>query len=249
MDDLPTVRLGRLSVERLSDEDLIKAYYRVTAFAIRPALRKFAEAIVNRPTLADSEQRIHAYAALVRNEEDLTRALEYVEQGRRAAEAKKESSASWDLMELSLRFAARDGQQAMRLIQHLQERHLEEPGVRRGAHADAGRRRLAASRRDAGLWSRDAPGGNGCRRAAGGRTRQTLDSRQCPARRRRKALDARIVATADRFSGAARRQTVALAHNAQPESQILPVHDILIACRWGAAGGSCEVCLRGISST
>ena len=106
VDDLPTVRLERLSVERLSDEDLLAAYYRVTAFAIRPAVRKFAEAIVNRPTLADSEQRIHAYAALVRNEEDLTRALEYVEQGRRAAEAKKESSASWDLMELSLRFAA-----------------------------------------------------------------------------------------------------------------------------------------------
>ena len=65
------MRLGRLNVERLSDEDLITAYYRVTVFAIRPAVRKFAEAIVNRPTLADSEQRIHAYAALVRNEEDL----------------------------------------------------------------------------------------------------------------------------------------------------------------------------------
>ena len=33
-------------------------------------------------------------------------------------------------MELSLRFAARDGRQVTRLIQHLQERHIEEPGVR-----------------------------------------------------------------------------------------------------------------------
>jgi hypothetical protein len=129
VDDLPTVRLGRLSVERLADKDLIMAYYRATVFAIRPAVRKFAQALVNRPTLADSDERVHAYAALVRNEDDLTRALEYVELGRRAAEAKKESSASWDLMELSLRFAARDGQQAMRLIQHLQQQHLEEPGV------------------------------------------------------------------------------------------------------------------------
>jgi hypothetical protein len=129
VDDLPTVRLERLSVEPLSDKDLVMAYYRATVFAIRPAVRKFAEAMVNRPSLADSDERIHAYAALARNEEDLTRALEYVEQGRRLAEAKKESSASWDLMELSLRFAARDGQQAMRLIRHVQERHLEEPGV------------------------------------------------------------------------------------------------------------------------
>ncbi len=129
VDDLPTVRLGRLSVEGLSDKDLILAYYRATVFAIRPALRKFAEAIVHRPTLAHSDEQIHAYAALARNEEDLTRALEYVEQGRRAAEAKKESSALWDLMELSLRFAVRDGQQAMRLIQHVQQQHLEEPGV------------------------------------------------------------------------------------------------------------------------
>ena len=129
VDDLPTARLARLSVEGLSDEDLIAAYYRAAAFAIRPALRKFAEAIVDRPSLADSDERLHAYATLARTEEDLTRALEYVDQGRRAAEAKKQSSASWDLMELSLRFASRDGSEAMRLIEHLQKQHIEEPGV------------------------------------------------------------------------------------------------------------------------
>jgi hypothetical protein len=129
VDDLPTVRLGRVNVEQLSDKDLVMAYFRATVFAMRSAIRKFAEAIVSRPSLADSDERVHAYAALARTEDDLTRALEYVEQGRRAGEAKKESSASWDLMELSLRFAARDGQHAMRLIQHLQQKHLEEPGV------------------------------------------------------------------------------------------------------------------------
>ena len=46
-----------------------------------------------------------------------------------AAEAKGQSNASWDLMELSFRFAHRDGPQAMRLIEHIQSRHLEEPGV------------------------------------------------------------------------------------------------------------------------
>jgi hypothetical protein len=127
--ELPVVRLGRLNPETLSDQDLLMAYYRSTAFAIRPVLRKFAKAILDRPSLAESEERLHAYATLARNEEDLSRALDYVDQGRRAAEAKKESSATWDLMELSLRFAAQDGKESMRLIQHLHDKHIEEPGV------------------------------------------------------------------------------------------------------------------------
>ena len=129
VEDLPAVRFGRLSLEGLSDDDLLLAFHSAAAFAIRPALRRFAAAIVDRPSFADSDQRLHAYATLARTEENLAKALEYVDQGRRAAEAKKLSSASWDLLELSFRFAARDGQQAMRLIEHLQNHHLNEPGV------------------------------------------------------------------------------------------------------------------------
>jgi hypothetical protein len=127
--DVPVLRLQRLEVEGLSDEELISAYYRSGAFAIRPALRKFAQAIISRPSLAGRDEQHHAYATLARTEEDISRALEYIEQGRRAAEAKKRSSASWDLMELSLRFAQHNGAEAMRLIEHLQRHHLEEPGV------------------------------------------------------------------------------------------------------------------------
>jgi hypothetical protein len=123
------VRLGRLTIEGLSDRDLVTAYYHAAAFALRPALRKFAEAIVSRPSLADSDQRLHAYATLARNEEDMARALEYVDQGRRAAEAKKESSAPWDLMELSFHFAGHNAKDVMRLIEHIQNHHIEEPGV------------------------------------------------------------------------------------------------------------------------
>ena len=95
-------------------------------------------------------------------------------------------------MELSLRFAERDGRQATRLIQHLQDRHLEEPGVREA---------LTRMLIDVGLLRPDgtpafgpgaAPGGNGCCRAGVGRTRQTLDARQCRAERRWKALDTRL---------------------------------------------------------
>jgi hypothetical protein len=129
IDDLPVVRLGRVSLEGLSDDDLIAAYYRAAAFAIRPALRKFATAIIERPSLADATERLHAFTALARTEEDIAKALEYVEQGRQATDKKTISNVTWDLMELSFHFANRNGPDAMRLIDHVQKRHIEEPRV------------------------------------------------------------------------------------------------------------------------
>ena len=129
VDELPVVRLIRLSVDALSDEELISAYYRAAGFAIRPALRKFATAILERPSLADSNERLHALTALARTEEDIAKALEYVEQGRRSTDKKKVSNVTWDLMELSFHFVNHNGPEAMRVIEHVQKRHLQEPHV------------------------------------------------------------------------------------------------------------------------
>jgi len=129
IEELPMTRLSRVSLEGLSDDDLITAYYRATAFAVRLAVRKFATAIVERPSLADSNERLHAFTMLARTEEDVSKALDHVDQGRRATDKKKASHATWDLIELSLHFANRNGPEAMRLIEHLQKRHIEEPGV------------------------------------------------------------------------------------------------------------------------
>ena len=111
---MPLTRLARVSLDGLSDDDLISAYYRAATFGVRPALRKFAQAIIDRPSLAEADECLEAYATLAQTEDNLPRALEHVDRGRRAAEKAGESSASWDLMELSFRFAGRDGQQAMR---------------------------------------------------------------------------------------------------------------------------------------
>ncbi len=127
--ELPVIRLSRLTVEGLSDKDLIMAYYRSAAFAVRAAMQKFALAIIARPSLAKSRERLQAYASLARAEDNLDKAIEYVDQGRRAAAELKQSCASWDLLELSFRFARHDGQNAMALIEHIQNRHLEERGV------------------------------------------------------------------------------------------------------------------------
>ena len=127
--ELPIARLARLSAEGLSDQSLAAAYHRAAAFAVHSAARRFAKTIIDRPTFADVETRMGAYATLVRTEHDFAKALEYVSQARRAMDEQKVSHASWDLMELSLDFAARDVPNAMRLIEHIQRQHLEEPGV------------------------------------------------------------------------------------------------------------------------
>jgi hypothetical protein len=129
IESLSSIRLARLDVETLSDEDLTKAYDQASAFAVLPAVRNFAKAIIERPSLEDADERLFAYAALARAEDDLNLAIEYVAEDRRHAESKKIGHTSWDLMELSFRFAQRNGAEAMRLVEHIQSRHIEEPGV------------------------------------------------------------------------------------------------------------------------
>jgi hypothetical protein len=85
--------------------------------------------MIDRHSMANSNERIHAYSMLARMEEQPAKALEYIDLGRRAAEAKNQSSATWDLMEIPLRVAVQDGPAAMQLIQHIQEKHGNEPGV------------------------------------------------------------------------------------------------------------------------
>ncbi len=126
---LPLVRLARLAPQGLSDQDLSLAFRRAVAFAIRSALGKFAQAIIERPSFSGKVEQLSAYNSLARTAADLDKALEYAQQGRAAAEAVKQSSASWDLLELSLRFGRREGHEALRLIEHIQRQHIEEPGV------------------------------------------------------------------------------------------------------------------------
>jgi len=92
-------------------------------------LRTFAQAIVERPSLEGRPERQQAFSALAQTAEDFQQALGYVEQGRQAALAAKQSCASWDLLELSLCFGRGQGQEAMRLIEHIERQHIREPNV------------------------------------------------------------------------------------------------------------------------
>jgi len=126
---VPLVRLGRVMVEELSDEDLLWGYRRAAAFGAGGAVQKFARAVIQRPALSGREEQLRAYRDLAHAEEDSDKALDYLNRGRAAAESSGRSPASWLLLELSYRFARREGHEIQRLIDQIQSRHIEEPGV------------------------------------------------------------------------------------------------------------------------
>ncbi|MBN2477402.1 MAG: hypothetical protein JXB62_22545 [Pirellulales bacterium] len=129
VDSLPLVRLQRVMAEKLSDDVLVGAFRRAVAFGISAAMRKFAQAVVDRPSLAGDENQLQAYSALAQMESDPGVALAYLEQGREAAQSAGHSCAPWDLLELRLRFGRHEVQDVQRLVQHLQAQHIQEPGV------------------------------------------------------------------------------------------------------------------------
>jgi hypothetical protein len=121
--------LSRVVTESASDEALCDGYESAAAFAAAAAVRKFAHALVERPSLAGRPEQLRAYRTLATTERDSNKSLEYVERGRRATEGAGLSSASWDLLELTIRLARREGREVGRLVEHIQRHHIEEPGV------------------------------------------------------------------------------------------------------------------------
>lgn len=127
--ELPLVRLSRLMVDKLSDDALLAVYHRAMAYNARLEIGKLARAVVDRPSMVGKEEQLHAFMILARTAEDSDKALQYVERGRRAAEAAGQSSAPWDLLELPFRIQRAEAHEAVRLMQHLHREHAHEPGV------------------------------------------------------------------------------------------------------------------------
>jgi hypothetical protein len=125
---IPLPRLHRVIVERLSDESLLDEYRRASMYQATRAVRVLAREIVARPTMASREEHLLAYASLVRMEER-AKAVSLIAEARKAAESMGQSSAGWDLMELSLYLADRNPEGSMRLIEHISREHIREPDV------------------------------------------------------------------------------------------------------------------------
>ncbi len=135
-DRLPLVRLGRVEVKQLTDEQLVRFYLRADAYRHIVALRKAAHEILARPSLEGAkigrERELHrseVLGLLAQIEPDTAKAIDYLNQAREAAASGKVSTAPWDLAELGLRIARGEVAEADRLLQHIRSEHIREPGV------------------------------------------------------------------------------------------------------------------------
>lgn len=126
---LPLVRLARIETDALDDQPLKLVFHRAWMYHAWEAARKFAQAIVARSSFASSPERSEAYRALVESATTIAEAVRVLDQARGEALAAGQSCAMWDLMELSFRFGHGDAPAAMQLMQHIESRHINEPGV------------------------------------------------------------------------------------------------------------------------
>jgi hypothetical protein len=129
INQLPLDRICRLKAEQLSDDQLKQAFNRAVVANFALAMRRLAPEVIKRPDMPVAEYKLAAYRWLVRSAADSAESLRVIDEARKLAEAHKQSSAAWDLMELSLRIQLGEAPAVMQLIDHIQRQHSREPGV------------------------------------------------------------------------------------------------------------------------
>ena len=126
---LPLVRLARLDVARLGDEDLLIAYDRASQARFMHAITLFRRELVGRPSLDAEVDKGAVYAMLAQLAGDPEQAAKDLDAGRKIAEAGGKSTARFDLIELAIHMGQGDIRQADRLLKHIRTEHLREPGI------------------------------------------------------------------------------------------------------------------------
>lgn len=126
---LPLVRIPRLKVENVSDDDLVMLYRRSILVGAQAATLKLAREAVARPSLADRIPRADAYQRMIAAERDPDKALVLINAAREQSKAAGQSTAIWDLAELELHITMGAVDQAKELLETIQRDHRDDPEV------------------------------------------------------------------------------------------------------------------------
>jgi tetratricopeptide (TPR) repeat protein len=126
---LPLVRVPRLEIEQVSDDDLVQLYRRSVLMAAGAATAKLAKQVVARPSVADRIAPSDAYRRLIASEDDNDQALALIAEARQRSEAAGESTAPWDLAELELHIDTGNAHQAQAVLERIEQEHLDDPQV------------------------------------------------------------------------------------------------------------------------
>jgi tetratricopeptide (TPR) repeat protein len=126
---LPLVRISRLNVESLSDDDLVQLYHRAIMVGAQVAIARLAQEAVRRPSLAERIPPSDAYRRLVATEREPERALAIIDAARANSKSVGESTAPWDLAELELHLASGNPEEAKQSLERIEREHRNDPEV------------------------------------------------------------------------------------------------------------------------
>ena len=126
---LSPVRLGRLDVKKLSDDDLLVTYQRGILYSAGRILRKIGPELVSRPSMKGKVDFADVYELLARLSGSGDNAIEYIKKAQEAAAAAGESPARYLMAEIPLRLERREVDEFRRLFERLSTKHIKEPGV------------------------------------------------------------------------------------------------------------------------
>jgi tetratricopeptide (TPR) repeat protein len=126
---LPLVRVQRIDVGTLSDDDLVQLYHRSIMVGAQTAIARLAQEAVRRPSLAGRIPPSDAFRRLVAAEREPDRALALIDKARSHAKSAGESTAPWDLAELELHIAAGNPEEAKQSLARIEREHRNDPEV------------------------------------------------------------------------------------------------------------------------
>lgn len=126
--ELPAVRLLRVELAKLSDQEALDLYYRSQLTANRQLILRSTLEVTSRPSLDNQFNKAEAFMMLARISQGQS-ALDYLLQAQAAAVMSKTSPAKYLMAEIPLRLQRGEIAEFQRVIQTLQARHMKEPGV------------------------------------------------------------------------------------------------------------------------
>lgn len=120
--ELPLVRVPRLTMSSVSDNDLKLLYRRAILASARVAIQLLAQEVIRRPSLEGEISFQEAYRRLIATAADSTQALGFIEEARRYSEGYGQSTAPWDVAELELHISNGDSQGAHASLERIQQK-------------------------------------------------------------------------------------------------------------------------------
>ncbi|MEK6246837.1 MAG: hypothetical protein N2C12_01575, partial [Planctomycetales bacterium] len=125
----PLVRMSRVEVEQMDDEQLLVAFQRAAMMFAGSAIRRLAPEVLARESLEGKINKAEVYGVLSGQVPSSDEALELLNKAQAASNDAGESPAPWLLAELEIRLSRGESVEVEHLLRQLQSHHFNEPNI------------------------------------------------------------------------------------------------------------------------